>query len=70
MKRPPPDNRLNWRDPHMPVLRLNARRQMIEVDPDWIRRFYDQKINDPSYGAPSWQNDPTYDLKAKAKAQR
>jgi len=62
MKRLSLDNRLNWRDPNMPVLRLNNKHQMIEVDPDWIRQYYDQKINSPGYGAPSWRNDPTYDI--------
>lgn len=66
-QRLPPDNRLNWRDPDMPVLRLNERRQMIEVSADWIKQYYEQKINSPYYAAPHYSMDETYDLKKKKK---
>lgn len=62
-----PDLRLNWRDPNMPVLRLNERRQMVEVKPEFISNYYDKKINSLYYNAPSWRNDETYDLKGKRK---
>lgn len=61
----PPDTRLDWRDPDMPVLRLNERRQMIEVSPKYIEDYYKAKLNSPHYGAPHYTNDPTYDLKKK-----
>jgi hypothetical protein len=65
IRRLPIDNRLNWRDPNMPVLRLNNSRKMIEVDPNWIKRYYEEKISSPFYGAPSWRDDPTYNMKKK-----
>jgi hypothetical protein len=61
----PPDKRLNWRDINMPVLRLNNSRKMIEVTPDYIKYYYEQKLANPFYNAPSWRNDPTYNLKKK-----
>jgi len=65
MKRKIPDKRLDWRDPDMPVLRLNSSHKMIEVDPDWIKHFYERKIADPFYNPPNWRHDPTYDMKKK-----
>lgn len=62
-----PDLRLDWRDPDMPVLRLNANRRMIEVDPDWITQYYANKLSNPNYNAPQYKNDPTYDLKKSRK---
>jgi len=59
------DKRLNWRDPDMPVLRLNSSHQMIEVDPEYIHSYYDRKMRSPDNIAPNWRHDPTYDMKKK-----
>ena len=60
-----PDTRLDWRDPNMPVLRLNNKGQFVEVDPEFIQQYYDRKINSIDYVAPHYKNDPTYFLKKK-----
>ena len=62
-RKPIPDTRLDWRDPNMPVLRLNERRQTIEVSPHNIQSYYWQRINSPFYGVPHYKDDPTYFLK-------
>jgi hypothetical protein len=65
LKRRLPDTRLNWRDPDMPVLRLNNKREMIEVSPEYIHSYYDRKMASLDNIAPSWRHDPTYDLRKK-----
>lgn len=59
----PLDTRLDWRDPNMPVLRLNNNHQMIEVKPAYVSNYYVNKINSPFYNAPHYKDDPTYFLK-------
>lgn len=60
-KRLPPDNRLNWRDPDMPVLRLGFKDKeltMFQVPSVDIHIYYYNKmINHP---APSYVYDPSY----------
>lgn len=67
-RRPKPDTRLDWRDPDMPVLRLNKDHKMIEVKPSYIEAYYWNKINSPFYVAPHYSMDETYDLKKKRKS--
>lgn len=70
----PPDKRLDWRDPDMPVLRVivhddmfgnEVRRETIEVAPEteqvWSMRKMREGLN------PKYKDDPTYDLKGKRK---
>ena len=63
-KKLPPDTRLDWRDPNMPVLRIQRDGSYAEIDAKAIQNYYDQKINGP-YGAPDWKHDPTYDMRKK-----
>ena len=58
----PPDKRLNWRDPNMPVLRemefgWNEKR-LVEVPPqeeqEYCASVIDRKLS------PSWKDDPSY----------
>lgn len=51
MKRPRPDNRLNWRDPSMPVLRdykMADGRVVKEVDPEYERRYREFVMTQPA----------------------
>lgn len=57
---------LDWRDPNMPVLRLGYKDKVVvtyEVDAKKIQDYYAQKMM--FHGAPSWDEDETYDLKGK-----
>lgn len=63
----PPDNRLDWRDPDMPVLRMvrysdNEPFRLGEVSSKAITRYYENKMMFDADG-PEWNRDPTYDLK-------
>ena len=57
----PPDNRLDWRDPKMPLLKLgylNKELVLFEVHPDKVQAYYEAKmLNHP---APQYKNDPSY----------
>lgn len=68
MKRPRPDNRLDWRDPQMPVFRNYTMRdgtQKTFVDPDYERQYREFMINaSPQL---SWREDPTYEAKRKRR---
>lgn len=57
MKRPPPDTRLDWRDPNMPVLGKSGR----EID--HRKMELKAQIAMASADEPNWRNDPTYDMK-------
>lgn len=65
-KRLPPDRRLDWRDPNMPVLRpykmADGTRKEI-VDPDYERRYREHLMQ--SAVQPRYQSDPTYNLRRK-----
>lgn len=61
----PPDKRLDWRDPDMPVLKQQLNGSYAEVEPDYAQKYYAQKIDSPFYGAPSYKDDPTYNLKKR-----
>lgn len=58
-QRPKPDNRLDWRDPEMPVLGKSGR----EID----HRKMEQRAQMGLVMArePSWRDDPTYNLRRK-----
>ena len=67
----PPDG-LDWRDPDMPVYAraIDPRTGKVTITlfhPETIREYYNAKMNDSMYGAPTWREDPTYDLKGKRK---
>ena len=65
-RRLPPDKRLDWRDPNMPVLRYGKFGDFIgtkEVSPDDITRYYKAKLEQMGYQLPDWKDDPTYFLK-------
>lgn len=63
-----PDNRLNWRDLNMPVLRYgkfqNADGSIFlgtkTVEPIHIQQYYIIKLNSASYDPPQWRDDPSY----------
>lgn len=65
MKRPPPDNRLDWRDPSMPVLRdYRMSNGVVKefVDPDYETRYRAYKMEQ---SGDDYQNDPTYEMRRK-----
>lgn len=63
-----PDNRLNWRDPSMPVIRdylmADGSRRTV-VDPTYERRYRAHLIESTDH--PTYNNDPTYNLRRKDK---
>ncbi len=66
MRRLPPDHRLPWRDPAMPVLRdykMADGSTRNVVDPDYERRYREMLVETSQ--EPSWKNDPTYSMKRK-----
>lgn len=57
----PSDDRLNWRDPDMPLLKLgylNKELVLFEVSPEKVRMHYEDKME--HHPAPSWKDDPSY----------
>lgn len=65
----PPDTRLDWRDPDMPVLRTvlinHVRVPNQPIPPNKIQAFYNLKINKFDYPEPEWRNDPSYNWRKK-----
>lgn len=64
------DNRLDWRDPNMKVLRMarfspEDEFDLHPLDPESVRRFYEIKLERDTDGMPTWNEDETYDLKPK-----
>lgn len=65
-QKPKSDNRLNWRDLNMPVIRKGYRAGRVvdmEVAPEFVQQYYINKLNNPEYIAPQYKNDPTYELR-------
>ncbi len=65
----PPDTRLSWRDPNMPVLRdyrMANGEIRITIDPDYEHRYREMLINTSS-NLP-YHCDPTYHLRRNRKA--
>ena len=65
-----PDNRLDWRDPNMPVLRFELRgRTTIAhfVNSKAAHEYYKFKMSDWRNQAPEWRNDPSYNWGRKKK---
>lgn len=70
-KHQPPDTRLSWRDPNMPVIRDykmgNGERKTV-IDADYEHRYREMLIaTAPQNQFPTFRNDPTYNLKRKRK---
>lgn len=66
MRRKPPDTRLNWRDPDMPLLKLGYRNDLLvlfEVPPYKVQQHYEMKMR--NHPAPTWKDDPSYNWKKK-----
>lgn len=64
----PPDTRLDWRDPDMPVIRKGYLKGVVvdmEVSAEHVQQFYERKMQDPNYTAPQHEDDPTYNLKKR-----
>lgn len=58
-KPPPPDTRLDWRDPDMPVLGASGK----AYPPEKMQAVRQMKL---AYSEePIWKKDPTYDLRRK-----
>lgn len=58
------DLRLSWRDLSMPVLReyrFGNGEVKTEIEPDYEQRYREMLMS--TSAAPSWRDDPTYDLK-------
>ena len=69
-RRLPPDKRLDWRDPNMPVYRygkVNGVEGMHEISSNDITEYYAAKLEQLGWQMPDWSSDPTYDLKGKRK---
>lgn len=64
----PPDTRLDWRDPEMPVLRDykmgNGEHRTI-VDHDYEHRYREHMMEAAPH--PDYHNDPTYHLRKDRK---
>jgi hypothetical protein len=65
-KRLPPDNRLDWRDPNMPCLRIakpendpNAPWGVYPFPPDTIHEYHKRAMVSPRI-EPTWKYDPSY----------
>ena len=65
-RRLPPDTRLDWRDPNMPVERNyempNGTIQRL-VDPEYERRYREHLISMDNSRIRHWRNNPTYHLR-------
>ena len=59
-----PDTRPDWRDPSMPVL-VSTKRGFEYWHPDRLKHALTMRLH--LAAEPSWRNDPTYNMKAKAK---
>lgn len=69
-KRLPPDDRLDWRDPEMPVIRkvtIQGREEVREIPPKYIEQYYKNKIFGAYYDAPNWRDDPSYNWNRKVQ---
>lgn len=73
-----PDNRLDWRDPNMPVLRvveytnpMGGKPQIVleEFTPEDERKYAESVMARENPTAPNWKDDPTYSL-GKPKRRR
>jgi hypothetical protein len=66
-RRLPPDTRLNWRDPNMPVYMNSNSRGMILCTPEFAQEISRKRM--AYIPAPDWRSDPTYDLANRRKDQ-
>lgn len=58
----------DWHDPNMPVLRYGKVNNIIGyhyIKPEDIRIYYHNKLLQVGWQMPSWDVDPTYNLKAR-----
>ena len=58
----------NWHDPNMPVLRYGKVNGVVGyhyIKPEDIANYYKIKLEQVGWQMPSWDVDPTYNLKAK-----
>lgn len=70
-KKLPPDNRLDWRDPEMPVLRPAMAEGDKEYKPyefrqDWIQKYHQNAMTAPRV-EPTWDKDPSYNWAEKKR---
>lgn len=59
----PPDNRLDWRDPNMPVLRygkVNGVEGTHAVSSEHITIYYHNKLLQLGWQMPDYKDDPSY----------
>ncbi len=73
MRRLPPDNRLDWRDVNMPVLRYGKVNGVIgthEVSAINITNYYKAKLEQLGWQMPDWHEDETYDLRVRSRRKR
>lgn len=64
MKRLPPDHRLKWNDPQMPVLRsyrMTDGSLRTIIDPEYERGYREFLMETTKH--PSYKTDPTYDMR-------
>jgi len=70
-RRLPPDNRLDWRDPNMPVIRkvwINGKTEVREIPPDVLKQYYANKIDNYQYWHEGYyKDDPSYYWAKKVK---
>jgi len=60
---PHPDQRLDWRDPDMPVLLKVRRGDCVWFTSDEAQQAAEQRMQDPR--ALDWRDDPTYNLRRR-----
>lgn len=69
MRKPklPPDNRLDWRNPNMPLLirgNIGGKVGLHSVEPQKVTAYYAAKMNmmnsDPMRSPPDYKHDPSY----------
>ena len=65
-RKPKPDNRLNWRDKNMPVIRFarkanepNSPMVLQEVEPKLVQDYHKWAVQQPNVN-PHWSDDPSY----------
>lgn len=68
-KRLPPDKRLDWRDPNMPVLRKTVQGKLIRIGPKTMQEYYHYKMLDHNYDTnfADWKRDSSYNWGKKKK---
>lgn len=68
----PPDTRLDWRDPDMPIIRKvtlqDGTEEVREIASKYIEQYYANKISNYHYwNEGNWRDDPSYNWAEECK---